>query len=112
LLDWVEERGPVVGRLFLNHGDDDAREEMARLLATRGFDPEHIVLPRMDESFELVAGDAKSKGRLPQRVPQAELLTDWNNDYAAFLVTLTRRLQDAKNDEERREIIAGLSKAL
>ena len=49
---------------------------------------------------------------LPQRVPQAELLTDWNNDYAAFLVTLTRRLQDAKNDEERREIIAGLSKAL
>ncbi|WP_223477836.1 MBL fold metallo-hydrolase RNA specificity domain-containing protein [Oricola indica] len=112
LLDWVEERGPVVGRLFLNHGDDDAREEMARLLATRGFDPEHIVLPQMDESFELVAGDAKSKGRLPQRVPQAELLTDWNNDYAAFLVTLTRRLQDAKNDEERREIIAGLSKAL
>jgi len=112
LLEWVEERGPVAGRLFLNHGDDDAREEMARLLAGRGFDPEKIVLPQMDEVFELVAGDARSKGRLPERIPRTELLTDWNNDYAAFIVTLTRRLQEADNDDERRRIIAALRKVL
>jgi metallo-beta-lactamase family protein len=112
LLEWVEERGPVAGRLFLNHGDDDAREEMARLLAERGFDPEKIVLPQMDEVFELVAGDAKSKGRLPERIPRAELLTDWNNDYAAFIVTLTQRLAEAEDDEERRRIIAALRRAL
>ncbi len=112
LLDWVMERSPIAGHLFLNHGDDDAREEMARLLATRGLDPEKIVLPQMDETFELVAGDAKSKGRLPERVPQTELLSDWNNDYAALIVALTQRLQEAGNDGERRKIIAALRRAL
>jgi len=112
LLDWVMERTPVAGRLFLNHGDDDAREELARLLADRGLDPEKIVLPQMDESFELIADDARSKGRLPERVPQTELLSDWNNDYAAFIAALTLRLTDAKDDEQRRRIIAQLRKAL
>ena len=112
LLDWVMERAPVAGRIFLNHGDDDAREELARLLAERGLDPEKIVLPQMDESFELIAGDARSKGRLPERVPQTELLSDWNNDYAAFIAALTLRLTDAKDDDQRRRIIAQLRKAL
>jgi metallo-beta-lactamase family protein len=112
LLDWVTERAPIAGRLFLNHGDDDAREELARLLIDRGLEPEAIVLPQMDETFELIAGDAKSKGRLPERIPRTELLTDWNNDYAAFIVALTQRLQDAGDDDERRTIIAALRKAL
>ncbi|MCI5075951.1 MBL fold metallo-hydrolase [Oricola sp.] len=112
LLDWIMERTPVAGRLFLNHGDDDAREELARLLSERGFDPEKIVMPRMDEIFELVAGDAKSKGRLPERIPQAELLSDWNNDYAALVAALTQRLYEAEDDAERRRIIATLRAAL
>jgi metallo-beta-lactamase family protein len=112
LLDWVKERTPIAGRLFLNHGDDNAREEMARLLAERGLDPKIIILPQMDEEFELVAGDAQSKGRLPERIPRTELLSDWNNDYAAFSVALTQRLQSAANDDERRTIIAALRKML
>ncbi|WP_223385663.1 MBL fold metallo-hydrolase RNA specificity domain-containing protein [Oricola cellulosilytica] len=112
LLEWVMERAPVAGKLFLNHGDDDAREEMARLLIDRGIDPEKIVLPQMDETFEIVARDAKSKGRLPERIPRNELLTDWNNDYAAFLVALTQRLHDAESDEQRRRLISKLQQAL
>ena len=30
LADWITERSPVVGRLFLNHGEDDARRALAR----------------------------------------------------------------------------------
>ena len=112
LLDWITERQPIAGRLFLNHGDDDAREELARLLAERGLDPEKIVLPQMDETFELAAGDAKSKGRLPERVPTTELLSDWNNDYAALMAALAQKLKDADSDEERRRMIMALRTAL
>ena len=112
LIEWIMERTPIAGRIFLNHGDDDAREELARLLIERGLEPEAIVLPQMDEAFELVAGDARSKGRLPERIPREELLTDWNNDYAAFIVALTQRLNSAADDAERRAIIDSLRKSL
>lgn len=112
LVDWVIERGPVVGGIFLNHGDDDAREEFARHLAERGIEPDKVHLPQFDESFDLVAGDARSKGRVAQRIPQDELLIDWNNDYAAFLVDLTKRLSDAADDAERRELVRRLRDAL
>lgn len=112
LIDWIMDRAPVSGKLFLNHGEDDAREEMTRLLAKRGFDADKIILPQMDEMFELVAGDARSKGRLPERIPQSELVSDWNNDYAAFIVALTERLNSAANDHERRAVISELRRTL
>ncbi|WP_349364504.1 MAG: MBL fold metallo-hydrolase [Roseitalea porphyridii] len=112
LIEWIADRGPVAGGIFLNHGDDDAREELARLLADRGIDAGKIHMPQFDESFELVAGDARSKGRVAARIPQDELLTDWNNDYAAFIVALTKRLNSADNDAERRSVIKRLQGAL
>lgn len=115
LLDWIMERAPIAGGLFLNHGDDDAREELTRLLIARGLEANKIHLPQFDETFDLAAGDPQSKGRgakstgiPPQRIPHDELLTDWNNDYAAFIVALSGRLNAAENDAERREILRKL----
>lgn len=59
-----------------------------------------------------MAGDARSKGRVAQRIPADELLTDWNNDYAAFIVALTQQLNTADNDAERRALIKRLQGAL
>ncbi len=112
LVDWIVERGPVVGGVFLNHGDDDARAVLKQHLVENGFDAAHIFAPQFDESFDLVAGDARSKGRVARRIPTDELLTDWNNDYAAFIVALTMRLNTASTDAERRDIIAKLQSAL
>ncbi|WP_306121042.1 MULTISPECIES: MBL fold metallo-hydrolase [unclassified Roseitalea] len=112
LVDWLVERGPVAGGVFLNHGDDEARTELAEKLAARGINADIIHLPQFDESFDLVAGDARSKGRVAERIPRDELLTDWNNDYAAFIVALTKRLNTADSDGERRQIIKRLQGAL
>jgi len=114
LIDWILERSPIAGGVFLNHGDDDAREELARLLAERGIDASSIHLPQFDESFDITASSAESKGRVhstgkvANRIPHDELLTDWNNDYAAFIVALTQRLNAADTDSERRAVIRQL----
>ena len=115
LIEWITERAPIAGGLFLNHGDDDARAVLRELLAKKGIDPAIIHMPQFDEKFELVAGSAKSKGRTEQaraRIPDDELLTDWNNDYAAFIVALTKQLNGAADDAKRRAIIARLSDVL
>jgi metallo-beta-lactamase family protein len=106
LIDWILARRPIVGGLFLNHGEDTARAELKRLLIERGIAAEIIKLPAFDETFELVAGAATSKGRGPSRIDDAELGRDWNNDYAAFILELNNRLEIIADPAERRAVIA------
>ncbi|MEM8736224.1 MAG: MBL fold metallo-hydrolase, partial [Planctomycetota bacterium] len=89
LIQWIVERSPIAGGLFLNHGDDDARGVLADLLATKGIERDSILLPQFDERFELVAGSAESKGRVAHRIDDPKVLAhDWHNDYAAFILQL------------------------
>lgn len=115
LVDWIMERAPVAGGLFLNHGDDDARPVLAGLLAARGIDPTKIHAPQMDESFDLRAGTAESKGRAGggrERIAVSDLKMDWHNDYAAFLIALSKRLESEPNADKRRALLAQLTTKL
>jgi metallo-beta-lactamase family protein len=112
LADWILERAPVAGRLFLNHGEDESRRALRDHLVGRGFDRDKIALPAFDESFELVAGTARSKGRVAERIEDAALERDWHTDFAALTVALRRRLETAKDATERQQVLARLQEAL
>ena len=112
LADWIIERSPVVGRLFLNHGEDDARKALRNLLTERGLDLEKIVLPAFDEHYELVAGTAESKGRVAKRIDDQALERDWHSDYAVFILRLADRLEQITDQNQRTRIIAQLQEAL
>jgi metallo-beta-lactamase family protein len=112
LADWILERAPVVGRVFLNHGEDEARQALRDVLVKRGLKDEKIVLPSFDESFALVAGTAESKGRVARRIDDAALERDWHNDYAALTAQLAQRLETARDGEERRKLMARLRSVL
>ncbi len=112
LRDWIVERGPIVGQLFLNHGDDQARESLAELMAETGIARDRIRLPRFDESFDLIAGTAESKGRAAARIPDAALQRDWYNEYAAFILRLADTLEATDDRVERQRLIERLNTAL
>lgn len=113
LIDWIIERGPIHGGLFLNHGDDDAREMLRDLLVQRGLDRDKIHMPMFDESFSLAAGGgAESSARPEPRIDTAQLNRDWYNDYAAFILELSTRLQATENATQRYELIHRLNKVL
>jgi metallo-beta-lactamase family protein len=112
LADWIVERMPVVGRLFLNHGDDDARRALAGVLAERGLDPATVVVPSFDETFDLVAGSAQSKGRAAERIDDDALQRDWHSDYAVFILRLADRLEATVDPAERARLIGRLEAAL
>jgi metallo-beta-lactamase family protein len=112
LADWIMERAPVAGRVFLNHGEDDARQALRDVLVERGLEQGKIVRPSFDESFALVAGTAESKGRVAQRIDDAALERDWHNDYAAVAAQLAHRLETARDGEERRRLVARLRSVL
>ncbi|MEM7429667.1 MAG: MBL fold metallo-hydrolase [Pseudomonadota bacterium] len=112
LLDWIFERCPVPGAIFLNHGEDDARGELKRKIAERGVDEGRIYLPALDESFELQAGTPASKGRGAERVPMSQVTRDWQNEYAALLLNLSRKLDATDDPEKKNELLARLKTAL
>ena len=112
LADWVMERSPVAGGLFLNHGEDESRKAFRELLAGRGLAKEKILLPSLDESFELIAGTARSKGRVAARIDDAVLERDWHNDYAAFILRLAEKLEATQDREQRRNLIGRLGEVL
>ncbi|MEM7243738.1 MAG: MBL fold metallo-hydrolase [Acidobacteriota bacterium] len=109
LADWVMERAPVVSGLFLNHGEDKGRKALRDVLVERGMAAEKILLPRFDETFELVAGTAQSKGRAAvERIDEATLEADWHSDYAALILDLADALEAQDDGQGRRELLGRL----
>lgn len=113
LIDWIIERGPANGGLFLNHGDDDAREMLRTLLVKRGVERDKIFCPQFDETFQIVAGSsATSVSRPEPRVETSQLQRDWHNDYAAFVLELSSKLNEIDSAQDRQALIGRLSAAL
>ena len=113
LIDWIVERGPASCGLFLNHGDDDAREVLSDLLVKRGLDKDTIFRPQFDETFQIAAGcSAKSVSMPEPRVEASQLQRDWHNDYAAFMLELSSKLNEIDSAPDRQALIARLTDAL
>jgi metallo-beta-lactamase family protein len=112
LVAWVLERLPVRAGMFLTHGEDPARAALREHLIEEGCAGELIHLPRLDDSFELIAAAAPTKKPREARVPDSEIARDWHNDYAVLLLDLSRRLESLPDDHARRELLRRLQAAL
>ncbi|MFK8111370.1 MAG: MBL fold metallo-hydrolase RNA specificity domain-containing protein [Rubripirellula sp.] len=114
LIDWIVERGPIVGGLFLNHGEDDSRATLRDLLAERGIDKERIFLPAFDESYTLVPGGGATTSieKPAPRIDPSQIVRDWHNDYAKFVLDLSSQLQATDSAKDRQELIRKLSDVL
>ncbi len=113
LIEWVLERGPFSGGLFLNHGDDDARATLRDLLGEKGLDTTRIYAPSFDESFELVSGAAAvSTGKPEPRIEESQIQRDWYNDYADFMLQLDSQLESTTDDKSRKALIGKLLAAI
>lgn len=108
LVAWVLERQPVRGGIFLVHGEDAACAALREHLSAAGLDEALIHLPRIDDSFELVAAAAPAPRPRRARIPDSEIARDWHNDYAVLLLDLSRRLERMPSDEARRDLLRRL----
>ena len=112
LMDWILDRCPITGGLFLNHGEDDARAMLRDLLKERGLDDGRIYMPEFDETFELRAGTSPlSKGAPAPRLDVAHAVHDWHNDYAEFMLGLTAKIEQS-DEATRYELLKRLKETL
>jgi metallo-beta-lactamase family protein len=115
LIAWVKERSPVQAGLFLTHGDDQAREVLKEHLVAEGLDADRILLPGLDERVALDVEPGRKPAAVREkrsRVAPADMATDWYNDYASLLLTLSRRLEAMEDNDERRALLGRMRAAL
>lgn len=113
LSEWVRGRLPIRRGLFLVHGEGPARLRLRERLNEEGVPSRRVVLPELDDTFDL------SAVRPPVALPGARRLDitalsglDWHNDYAQFLLDLRQQLSTLAGARARRALLRRLTRAI
>lgn len=114
LVAWVTARLPAHGAIFLTHGEDEERNALkAALMQEDGLASDQVILPLLDDYFELRAeGIAAAAQPAQRRVDLSQVTSDWHNAYASFIIDLSHQLQSAPDDKRRIAIMDSLKSAL
>lgn len=111
LLEWINERGPIAGSLFLDHGESGAIEELRKLAQSQDLAPS-ILIPEIGEQYELMAGKPARRTKTGRPELQQAIGRDWQNDYADLATSLKRRLANIRDATARQKAIAEMRKVL
>ena len=110
LVDWACARMPIERGIFLTHGEEMALDTLRDHLVAAGCPAETIILPKLDEVFDLVPKRPPRRIAEAPRVAQEEAVgEDWHNEYASFLVHLAEGLQELPDDAARHRLLRQLS---
>lgn len=105
LVDWIKKRLPIRHNIFLVHGEEPSLLGLQNRLAGV-VDSAAIMLPAIDETFELTAKGARSLE--PQAAPRVERhlvgREDWHNEVARLFLDIEDALS-AEADEKRRAVV-------
>ena len=114
LVAWITQRLPAHGAIFLTHGEDEERAALkAALMQDDGLASDQVILPLLDDYFELRAeGIAAAVKPAERRVDLSQVTSDWHNAYASFIIDLSQQLQNAPDDAWRRAVMDSLRTAL
>jgi metallo-beta-lactamase family protein len=110
---WIRGRLPIMGRVFLVHGEQQAMEGLAKRL-TDLLPADAIIMPNLDQGFELREGDALPlEGEWPVRLPAESLgRIDWHNDLSRLILDINDSLKREADEKGRAKLIRRLRKAL
>lgn len=112
LVAWAQPTFDALGSLLLVHGEPDSTAALGAALTAAGLDDTRILMPRLDEAFEIVFREGRwvaapaTAGETP-RLSSNEVAArrDWHNDYAALLLDLRRALREAPDDRRRATLL-------
>ena len=112
LARWVEARGPVAGEIFLAHGEPDSLGGLRQRLLAAGHAAERIVIPAIDQAFELARASAQASASQRRIEPSAAATLDWHNARSELLNRLDDQLDQAPDDARRMRLIERLEALL
>ena len=90
-----------------------AGRRCARRCGSRGLGSDQVILPLLDDSFELRASGIETKSEpAERRIDLRQATEDWHNLYADFSIRLSGALGAAETDGERLALVQAVRAAL
>lgn len=103
LIAWIEARRPILGSLFLTHGEPSATTSLGtvfeRVLPS-------VIVPEIGERYELPAGNPARRLATGRTDLRGAISRDWQNEYADFAANLKRDLLRIEEADRRRRTLA------
>jgi len=113
LAAWVAARQPVAHSVFLTHGEDAGLFGLQERLA-QTMPAERIVVPQLDDAYELTAEGARLADRTEKRrmAPEKVARLDWHNDLSKLLLDISEAVEAPADERGRAAVIRRLRRAL
>ncbi len=113
LRDWIADRLPVDGGIFLTHGEEAALNGLADRIADI-VPRERIHLPQLDDRFTLTPeGAVLHETERHPRVPhEAVAHQDWSNEMSRLILDLNEAIEGKADARGKRALIRKLRRAL
>ena len=111
LIDWIGERAPISGSLFLTHGEAEAIEALRRLAQSKDI-ATSIISPEIGETYALSVAVPAKRTRTGSPELQAAIGRDWQNSYADFAANLKRELGRIEDADARQKAIEDMRRIL
>ncbi len=112
LMQWIKDRGPVSGSVFLVHGEQNALSIFAQEIRQAELAP-HIVVPMLGEAWRVSANHAAKRIGPARKDVQVRIAPrDWTAMLAALESGLADRLRALPSDAARERVLVSLANVL
>lgn len=114
LIQWLRERQPIAGTVFLTHGEEQRQIAMAADVARYLMPEDRVVRPRLDDVYELSGEKPEllvSETR-PRIAPESVARLDWHNDLTKLVLDINDRVGAQAGEKARAKLIRKLRRAL
>ncbi len=111
LLEWIGQRQPIAGSLFLEHGEAGALAELRRLASAQQ-PGASIVIHEIGERDELGAGKPARRLQTGRTELHQAVGRDWQNAYADLATSMKRRLAEIEDAATREKAIREMREVL
>lgn len=113
LARWIAARAPIRRGLFLVHAEQRALEAFARRIEPELANGPAVVVPQLDDVFDLTRAVPTTEGRRRPRLPPDALTRpDWHNERSRLILDINTTLERTDDEKTRRRLIERLRRVL
>lgn len=114
LIQWLNARQPIKNAVFLTHGSEKALEAMREELLEQGFEDKQVIIPSLDDEFELHgAGKYTRQQKAIRRLePDVVEKLDWHNELAQLTLDIRSLLEQLPSDQQKTNLLKKLHNSL
>jgi metallo-beta-lactamase family protein len=112
LMEWIMQRLPVRGQIFLVHGEELAIEALKARLA-QALPDQSVVAPTIDQCFSIEGvAVTTTVGGKPRLAAEGMGHRDWHNDLSRLILDIDDAIRREADEKNRAVLIRRLRKAL